>query len=196
MSQRRTTSSLIVAAAVLGLVLAGCSDRAAEPQPLRPSSAPTSASPKSTDAADVGATLPSMPTVAKGTSAASAKEFVRHWIAVLNYSGPAGESVALRQLSSPRCLDCDAITDAIDRVSRNRGSISGRGWTLVRTVPLQPKREDWFRIRALVLVNTQTVVLKAGGKPRKFAGGRSIKTFDLAPKGKGWVVRRLEQGSI
>ena len=195
MVQRRTTSGLAAAAMVFSLLLAGCSDDAAEPQPLPSASASTPVTTDSPYAADVPATLPVMPAAAMGTSAASAKEFVRYWIAVLNYSGPAGESTRLRELSSPQCLDCDAIADAIDKVSRNGGRISGRGWTVLNAVELEPKRPAWSRIRTTVMVNKQTVFVERGGKPHHFRGGPGIKVFDLSRRGNEWCISYLGQRS-
>ncbi len=118
-------------------MLSGCSGDAPEPGPLRSSSAspssssPTSPSPRS-PSASVSEAAPTLPPEAKGTDEASAEAFVRHWVAVLDYSGPAGDSRALRQLSTPGCVDCDAIADFIDDVAVHNGRIQGKGMAVAR----------------------------------------------------------------
>ncbi len=177
------------------LLLAGCSDDAAEPQPLPSVSASTPVTTDSLDAANVPATSPVMPAAAMGTSAASAKEFVRYWIAVLNYSGPAGESTRLRELSSPQCLDCDAIADLIDIVTREGGYIRGHGWT-IRNSTVNSGKPKAIRIDTIVIVHPQTVLMKRDSRPRRFPGGRRVaKVFYVTLTGNQWLVGRLDQHS-
>ena len=118
MSFVRSSHVLAASAVTLALGLSGCTNDAAEPSPLESPSG--SASPSASPSAAAADAPPSMPPEARGTTAASAEAFVRHWVAVLNYSGPAGESAELRRLSTKACVDCDAIADFIDTVWWNR----------------------------------------------------------------------------
>ena len=136
-----------------------------------------------------------MPPEARGTTAAAAEAFVRHWVKVLNYSGPAGDSRQLRRISSSDCLDCDAIADAIQRVSREGGTIAGRGWTVLRLRPSHGPPGNHWVVRADVQVHPQTVVPRRDGKPQKFAGGRRLKIMYVASKRGSWVMERLDQSS-
>ncbi len=198
MSQRGMTSRLAVAS--LGLALAACSNQAAAPAPLpsdgsakTPSVPATSKSP--TIDADP-ATLPSMPSAAMGTSDDAAKEFVRYWISVLNYSGPAGTTSKLRQFSSSKCFDCDAIADLIDRVAKAGGRIEGKGWT-VRKATITGSTASGLRIITSVTVHPQVLVVKRAAKPKRFPGAPVVvKVFFLKPVGNHWTVRRLDQRKV
>ena len=134
-----------------------------------------------------------MPAEAKGTSAASAKAFVRYWIATLNYSGPSGDSSRLRSLSSPKCVDCDAIGDFIDAVYQRGGAIAGDGWDIQAVRVIDKDNADRMVLDALVQVTVQTVTEAKGKKPRTYPGGRRLKTFWLARNGSAWRVSKLEQ---
>jgi len=195
-------SALAASLVVLGLVGAGCSGDPAKPKPLKSSTAAApsssggtaSASPSASATASSSAAAPSMPDAAKGSSAAAAKTFVRYWVAVLDYSGPRGESALLRRLSSARCLDCEGIADFIDSVSRHGGRIAGAGWTVKNANVTSRSRDGSVTIKAAVRVHPQTVVLKEGARPRKFYGADRVKTFKLTRGGAHWVVVRLDQG--
>jgi hypothetical protein len=136
-----------------------------------------------------------MPPEARGTTPAAAEAFVRHWVEVLNYSGPAGDSRQLRRISGSDCLDCDAIADAIQDVSRRGGRIAGRGWTVLRLRPSPGSRSSHWVVRADVQVHPQTVVPTRDGTPQRFAGGKRLKVMYLAPNHGSWVMERLDQSS-
>ena len=198
MSQERA-AVLVSAAAALVLGLAGCSDDAVKPKPLPSSSSTPSAfnsnnigEPSSRASLD---SPPVMPSAAMGRDARSARAFVQYWIAVLNYSGPAGRSARLRRLSGSTCVDCDAIADAIDTVRQNDGRIYGRGWSVARSVIVPSPRSNMARVAATVTVNPQIVVEQRGSKPRRFAGGRGLKVFDLRVTSDGWLVDHLKQST-
>ena len=134
-----------------------------------------------------------MPAEAKGTSEASAKAFVRHYVEVLNYAGPAGDDQAIRQLSSPKCTACSAIADFIKEVEANHGSIDGKGW-LVRDVKVVSRlTRSELVLDVTTKVNRQTVRTSADAKPKTFAGGLRLKTFWLSNSPRGWTVTRLDQ---
>jgi hypothetical protein len=195
LSGRHTVRALAVAVVLAG-VASGCTEESAAPEPL-PSASASSPSASSSAVASPSAseTPPAMPAKASGTSSAAAEAFVRHWIAVLNYSGPHGTSHDLRRLSSPRCLDCDAIADAIDLVAKQGGRISGRGWTEIAIKSQHRDQAGHLVVDALVLVNPQMVVTEPGTRPRHFPGGRRLKIFSLAHSASAWQVRDLDQSS-
>ena len=135
-----------------------------------------------------------MPPEARGTTPAAAEAFVRHWVEVLNYSGPAGESAALRRISTKACVDCDAIADFIDTVSRGGGRISGRGWTFVSSKSVRRVSSHAATVQADIRVNPQTVIVKRGARPQRFRGGERLKTFHLSSATGMWKLVRLDQG--
>jgi len=137
-----------------------------------------------------------MPAAAKGTSAAAAKAFVRYWVAVLDYSGPAGKSERLRELSSLRCIDCDAIADAIDSVHKHKGRISGKGWSILKLASALGHQNASRVVRAQVQVHPQVVVTRRGAPPRQFSGGKRLKVFYLEARNGAWKVTKLDQSSL
>jgi len=172
---------------LVGVLAAACTDNA-DPKPLPSPSASPSASPSSS-----GPVAPTLPAEAKGKSAASAKAFVRYWVAVLNYSGPAGDTRDLRSLSAQRCIDCDAIADFIEQVSGAGGAITGKGWTVRNVRIIDGAGTNGPTLDALVDVSPQRVIPKAGAKPRRFPGGKRLKTFWLQWQHATWSVSRLDQ---
>ncbi|MEO5710277.1 MAG: DUF6318 family protein, partial [Nocardioidaceae bacterium] len=165
------------------------------PTPLGTPTASTSITSTPSAAPSATPTAPELPAAAKGTSAASAKAFVRHWIEVLNYSGPAGDSNPLREISASDCVDCDAISDYIDKVYRSGGSIDGSGWAVrqVRVVDRPGARS--LLLDVLVNVGQQEVVTAKGKPATRFKGGRRLKTFLVEQQSDGWRVARLDQST-
>jgi uncharacterized protein DUF6318 len=184
---RRRVAVLAAVAVSVSVLVAGCTqDAGPKPSPL-PSTTKT-ASPSST-----APTPPVMPAEAKGTSAKSAKAFVRYWIATLNFAGRSGNTTSLRESSAQRCAACNAIADFIDKVYSAGGSISGDGWSVrtVRFVDSGPGRS--MTIDALVDVKPQDVVKRKGAARQHFDGGRRLKTFSIAAEQDSWRVARLDQ---
>ena len=169
------------------LVVAGCTDGSSpKPSPLpSPSASSSSAAPS--------LSAPAMPAEAKGTSAASAKAFVRYWIETLNFAGLSGDTARLRESSAQECAACTGIAEFIDRVYSRGGSISGDGWGIrqIRLVDRGPGRG--MTVDALVDVKPQEVVKRKGGKAQNFSGGRRLKTFFVTPRQNSWHVARLDQ---
>ena len=192
MSFVRSSHVLAAFAVTVSLGLSGCTNDAAEPSPLASPTDSGASSPS--QSASVADAAPSMPAEARGTSAAAAEAFVRHWVEVLNYSGPAGNSRQLRRISSSECVDCDAIADFIDTVSRDGGRITGRGWTFLTTKSVTKTSPHATTVRAAVRVNPQTVVIKRGAKPQRFKGGERVKTFHLVSSTGVWKLVQLDQG--
>ena len=123
---RRRRALAAALALALAATLSGCQSNP-EPPPL--DHAATSASPAPSPTLNA----PTLPPEARGTSKAAAKAFVRHWIEVLNYAGPTGDTAALRQLSDEDCAACRAIADFIEQIYGGGGQIRGEGWD-VQTV--------------------------------------------------------------
>jgi hypothetical protein len=136
-----------------------------------------------------------MPAEAEGTSRASAKAFVRHWIDTLNYAGPAGETEELRALSAPECSACTGIADFVDQVAAAGGDIKGLGWEVekVQIVSARPKGD--FVIDVVTLVHPQTIRPSPSASTEKFKGGKRLKTFTLSSQSGTWRVSRLDQPS-
>jgi hypothetical protein len=188
-SHARTVRSLAACGVLLAAGAAGCTDTSARPKPL-PSPSPSSAVASPTPSPS--ATPPSLPAEARGTSAAAAKAFVRYWVEVLNASAMSGRSASLRAASSKGCVGCLAIADFIDQVRERGGAIRGDGWD-VRSVRVIDESEPGYVIDALVNVRPQTVVERRGAEPRRFNGGRRLKTFWVGRADDRWKITRLDQ---
>lgn len=180
--------SVAVALALGVLVAAGCQSNP-KPPPLETASKSTSPSPSAspTEAA------PTLPPEAMGTSEAAAKAFVRHWVEVLNYAGPAGDTEALRRLSAPDCAACTAIAKFIEEVKGAGGDIQGEGWT-VRSAEVVSKRSGRTAVLDVqTVVHEQHVRTSRTADMKTFRGGKRLKTFWLRAQGSSWIVTRLDQ---
>ncbi|MGH3365742.1 MAG: DUF6318 family protein, partial [Nocardioidaceae bacterium] len=138
------------------------------------------------------ATPPTMPAAAKGASEAAAKAFVRHWIDVLNYAGPAGDARELEKLSGGKCAACSAITSLIDDVDKAGGYIRGKGWS-VKSIKLLGSARQRRIVEAQVDVAPQEIRQEAGGESVHFDGGSRLKTFWVGRSKDAWIVTRLDQ---
>ena len=186
-ARTRARRSVAVLAGLACLVaLAGCNSNPS-PSPL-PSSSP-SASPSESPSP----TPPTMPAEAKGTSEASAKAFVRYYIDVLNFAGPAGDARRLIELSDKSCAACYAIIELIEQVHSDGGYIRGDGWTIqsMNTVSIDSGKRPV--LDAQVRVHPQDIAMSVDEEPRSYEGGRRLKTFWLARSQGVWVVTRLDQ---
>jgi hypothetical protein len=136
-----------------------------------------------------------MPAEAKGTSAASAKAFVRYWTETLNYAGNTGKTGDLAAISDPACGSCSAVISSIQRVYSKGGYYRGEGWSIatLELQPLQPKRRPV--ITAGVHIAPQVLVERKGAKTQRFEGGNRSMIFRLAAAGNYWTVVRLDQPS-
>jgi hypothetical protein len=137
---------------------------------------------------------PSLPAEAAGNSAKAAKALAGHWIESLNFAAASGDAAAIRDLSSKECAACTAIADLIDEVHENGGSIRGDGWETKR-LSIVPSAGDEFVVDALVTVHPQVIVQRAGAQPKRFDGGRRLKTFFISSGPNGLLVERLDQPS-
>ena len=188
---RRTRRAAAVAAGLVFLSVMAACEANPSPAPL-PSESP---SPSATRSASSSPTVaaPTLPAEAKGTSEASAKAFVRHWIETLNYAGPSRETRQLKQISAPGCAACTAITDLIDEVDASGGYIRGSGWTInsVETLDDSPGRR--IIVEAQVSAAPQDILQAPDEEVVHFDGGDRLKTFWLLHGREGWAVTRLDQ---
>ena len=174
------------AGAVLALaVVAGGCQSSAEPPPMTGTPTP-SVSPSPTP------TAPTLPAEARGTSTASAKAFVRHWIDVLNYAMRTGDTTGLDSLSAADCESCLALIRNIEKPYAAGGYIKTRGWVLqsIFPVPLQPKKRPMFDLG--LYLSREVVLERAGGTERTAAGGKQPMTIHLVWTNSAWQVTRLD----
>lgn len=183
---------LLAALVLAAVTVSSCTSDAPTPKPLATSSstaspAPTALSPATT------VTAPTMPAEARGPSRSSADAFVGHWIDVLDYSGPAGQTDELRRISASQCQDCNTIATLIESVARKHGRIAGDGWRLLSVRPGASDRPGFTVVDATVQVRPQTLVTRRGASPKRFAGGVRHKEFWLTHSARGWRLVHLYQ---
>ena len=183
--------SCVPALVVAGVLLVGATGCDANPAPGALPSEPVPSAGRLWQSAPP--TAPAMPVAAKGTGPRAAKAFVRHWIDSLNYAARSGDTSGLRASSSPRCAACSAIARFIDRVYAHGGSIKGDGWQLLETNAVGRAGRKQKTIDALVRVRPQVVFNDSAAAPKRYQGGRRLKTFWLSRSGSGWLIERLEQ---
>ena len=183
---RRRRALAAALALALAATLSGCQSNP-EPPPLERAATSPSPAPSPTLAALT------LPPEARGTSKAAAKAFVRHWVDVLNYAGPSGDTQALRELSYEDCAACSAIADFIDEVHEAGGEISGEGWEVQTAQVVSGERGRDVVVDAQVRVHPQQVRIARHGRTKSFDGGNRLKTFWLSAKAGSWAVARLDQ---
>ncbi len=130
-SRARLFGALLVVGA---LTLSGCTDDPAKPKPL-PS--PTSSSP----AASPSQTAPTMPPAAKGTSAASAEAFARHYVDLINYAMHSGDTAPMLKSRSKPCAPLASLSAEALRTWSQRRAIAGTGWRCWRVLSESPGNE-------------------------------------------------------
>jgi hypothetical protein len=183
-SHARTVRSLAACGVLLAAGAAGCTDTSARPKPL-PSPSPSSAVASPTPSPS--ATPPSLPAEARGTSAAAAKAFVRHYIATVNYATATGDTSVLATLDDGSCDSCSSVISRVHTVYDAGGKIVSRGWqiTSLSVLPARPKRPI---VDAGLRLSPQSVIRQRGGQPEHFRGGRLPVTFRLVLGNQGWRV--------
>jgi hypothetical protein len=174
---------------VLGLA-AGCQSNP-EPPPLDRTSASSSPTPSPSPTESP----PPLPDAAKGTSEASAKAFVRHYFASLNYAMNSGDTEYFRTLGTKNCESCDAIAGNIETVYNAGGYISSEGWAVqsVATLPGQPPNRPILDLG--MLLKRERVKERADAKAATFRGGRQPMTAHLVRRGSSWMVERLDRAA-
>lgn len=168
--------------------LAGCSSNP-EPPPLEGASAAPSATPTPTEVP------PELPIEAKGTTAASAKAFVRHYIDLINYATASGDTAPLATAGASMCVSCNNVIDKIDRVYRAGGSIESDGWAIrsISMVPRTSLAKPQFDVG--LAMSPQRVTEKKGASPRTYEGGRLPATFKLRRQDESWIVIEWERAA-
>jgi hypothetical protein len=103
-----------LAAAVL-MATSGCSDD--------PSAAPS-------PPASTGSVMSSSPTQSETTSTKpqGPVAFVRAWVDASNAATNSGDTSSLRMMMTARCINCQRLANAIDKIYRAGGFIRSRGW--------------------------------------------------------------------
>lgn len=148
---RAVLTALLVVSA---LSLAGCSGDEPEPRFAPPSSeAPGSPSTTATS----GPAEPQLPEAAKGTDAAAAEAFVKHYWSMVNYAQATGDVDGLRALGL-RCVTCDRGIDSIVEVYEAGGSIRGGVGTVLDPTGVLVGRTGKRVVVDFTLQNTKQVV--------------------------------------
>ena len=161
-------------------------ESSAEPEPL-PS---VSKSPSPSGSASPSKPAPpTLPAEAKGSSAKSAKAFVRHYVERAEIAAvPNGDTGYAENLGSRQCQSCRSVLARIGQVYDAGGKIASHGWkvTILTVLPSQPRSRPI--IDAGISLSPQTVVKRKGAKPVHFGGGRLPATFHLAERRGTWLV--------
>lgn len=176
------------AAAVLLLVLTGCS----EPEPGSPmptgrapatsaepsatasattaSPTPTSDTPEPTQASQAAPTLPPEATT---NDAAGAEAFVRYWFDTVNYAYDHLDAGPLQAASLDTCSVCGQIADEINEYARNGERVDGGAFTTAEVVSPAP---DGTGVNVVSIVYSQepyTVLNSAGEEVSQSAGEKA-----------------------
>lgn len=193
--------SVVVGLLLLLSGLSACDSTNPSPAPLPSASASATASgtpspsssPKPTTTA--APTAPTLPPEARGTSAKSAKAFVRYYVKLVNHAIATGDTGALKSISNSKCESCSAVVSRVEKVYSAGGRIKSTGWTLrsISLVPGQPAKMPIVDV-GLVLP-PQSVVRRHGARSKKFDGGRLPATFHLTRRGDEWIVNRWERAA-
>jgi hypothetical protein len=136
-----------------------------------------------------------MPAEAKGTSAASAKAFVRYYIEAVNFGLGTGDVSKLRPLSDSGCTSCSAVADSIATVYENGDRLKGKGWELRGISPVANQPRSRPILETSVLINPQTKISGSGADPERRPGGRKLMVFHLESRDGQWVVSQWEQSA-
>jgi hypothetical protein len=144
-----------VAALALPLLLGGCADD--EPVPKLPDTNSPASPVTETSTAPVE---PTLPPEAEGKGPKAAEAFVRHYLAVVDYSRLMLDPSYLREVSAPTCAGCNGLGDLLAEVAQNGGEISG-GDQLLKEVRAEelglPGDDEAFRATATVQTTEQTI---------------------------------------
>lgn len=178
---------VIAATFVMWLLVAGCQSNP-EPAPLpSPTPSPTpSSSPSPTVAA------PTLPPEARGTSTASAKAFVRHYVALINHATASGDTKGLRSHAAADCSSCTNIADRLDEIYGAGGFIRSNGWRIQSIIPVANQPRTTPALQLAVALSPQRVVEREGGPVRSFEGGRQPMTIFLERLSRSWRVARMD----
>jgi hypothetical protein len=112
-----------IAALSLPLLLAGCADDEPVPKVQEPTAAPTPVA--STSASPAAPVEPTLPPEAEGKGIEAAEAFVRHYFELVDYAQATGDVAALNRISLDECDACRGGADAIRKIYREGGVITG-----------------------------------------------------------------------
>lgn len=204
---RRAKTYAAALTAVVATAVAGCSDGSPEPKPLDPvtSSAGESStpgqdgSPTGGDAGSPGATdspdgPPTLPPEARGTSEKAAEAFVLFWVDRLNYSAATLETGPLAKLSAPSCRACHGAIEAIDRVERGGGSITGGAWHVDESQVVPSDTEERLRVQTVITYSKQIVKRSPQSRPLRYDAGRAFYSFEIRPTEQSWLMTEITGG--
>jgi len=122
--------------AVAGVLLAGCGG-SPEPKSLPKPSPSTSAS--------VSPTPPVMPATAKEKTKAGVVSFIRHYVALINYTQATGSTAQLASVETADCSTCAKSRGAVETLYQSGASVHGGDWSInslnaLRNPAIQEKR--------------------------------------------------------
>ena len=81
------------------------------------------------------ATVPSMPAEATEKTVGGAAAFVKHYVALLNYSSDTGDVAALSEATDPACEGCHAYVSLYRSTYADGGYLRDPGWTVTKIDP-------------------------------------------------------------
>ncbi|WP_225915221.1 DUF6318 family protein [Nocardioides jiangsuensis] len=177
-----------VGLSLAGLVLAGCTSNP-EPSPLpEPSESVGSPSPSSSPTV----AAPSLPPEAKGTTEASAKAFVGHYVEAVNFGMQTGDTSALARLASDDCKTCDAIEQRIEEVYESGGRLAGAGWSIQSVNSLSTGDIRQPLLAVSIDIAAQTMYADSTSPPSQSPASQGNLDFHLRRSDQTWQVHRLE----
>ena len=170
----------VVAAVVLPLMAAGCSD---DPQPKFEPSPSDSPSQSTSD--------PAEPKAWEVKSEKGAVAFTKHWIDVFNEAGKTGQTSQLKDLSAPTCKSCSNFADQIDDLYAKGGRLETRGWSVLAAVPVEGLPNSKPRVSLRIRQSPQKVYDGESNSVDSFPGGKATFSARLAWVPDGWSMSEL-----
>jgi hypothetical protein len=176
----RSIRRYVVAAVLLPLLAAGCSD---DPQPKFEPSASDSPSESTSD--------PAQPKAWEVKSEKGAVAFARHWVYVFNEAQRTGNTEPMEAISGPGCGSCNGFVEMLDDLYADGGHLESRGWRVLESVPApgMPAREA--EVTMTILRTPQRIHEGDGSKPESFSGGRATYAARLGWTGGQWQMADL-----
>jgi hypothetical protein len=178
-----------VGAVALLLAIAGCTDDAASPKPL-PSASSAAPSSASSSASPTG--VPSMPAEARGTTAASAEAFVRHYVDLINYAMASGDTTQVTKLATANCSGCSVISKSIGAVYAKSGTVRGGRWEIRGLEPIKSTPTNAPRLRLRIHISKQVVIASPSAEPSTSVPSDGHLEVRLARSGGAWKVREMD----
>lgn len=177
-----------VVCSALAVALAGCG--AGNPKPAPPASESVSQSAAPT--ASASPVAPTLPAEATGTSAAAAKAFVRHYLAVFSYAARTGDTDALQTLGTPACMSCNSVVAQIQKLYRAGGHAEGRGYVAshMKVTTTSAKK---ISIRARVILFPQVVYVSPDAESQKSGSVTTPTEYILTRVTAGWIISGWER---